>query len=108
MLFWFSFAAMSWSFVALVGSLWCWSRVRKLLHGASVRSLAQLSTEVAELLSMSESLAAQQRRLSSRVGMREVRERRAEKAEGSSTSVGERQMDRAQLKEIARARGLIK
>lgn len=105
MQWWWGFAATSWSFVALVGSLWCWSRVRKLLHGASVRSLAQLSTEVAELQSACASLAAQQRKLSNRVGMREVRERREEKVVGSSNGAVS---DREQLRALARQRGLMK
>lgn len=104
MQWWFSFAATSLSCVALAASLWCWWRVQKLLRGASAKSLLQLSTEVAELLSACESLGAQQRKLSSRVGMREVRERRAEPAADSPTAA----VDRDKLRELARARGLIR
>lgn len=105
MLWWLCFAAMSLSCAALVGSLLCWFHVRKLLRGASVRSLAALSIEVAELSSVSESQEARLRRLTSRAGMAELRERRAAKADASSTRVGDRVMTKDELREVARARG---
>jgi hypothetical protein len=87
--------------------LWCLYRARKLLEGASVRSLSTLSNEVAELLYQFESLQAQHKRLASRVGMREVRHRKEsgdEETDGGGP-VGEKLLPRAKLKEVARARG---
>jgi hypothetical protein len=82
-------------------------RVRKRLHGVSARSLAQLSSEVAELTSALESLLGQQRRLAARVGMREVRQRRetADETVDDGGPVGEKILPKHKLKEIARARG---
>lgn len=102
-----SFLPMSLSLLALAGSIWCYVHVRKVLRGASTRSLSQLSSEVAELTSASESLHAQVRRLAARVGMREVRQRREEQLDSSSQGgeIGEQIIPRAKLKELARARG---
>ena len=61
------------SCIGAMAAIWSYVRVRKLLAGASARSLAELSSEVAELTSASELLSRQQRRLSQRVGMREAR-----------------------------------
>lgn len=95
------------SCIAAALAVWSFVRVRKLLQGASTRSLAQLSSEVAELTSASESLLAQHRRLSARVGMREVRQRREEEREQQppDADIGEKIIPKKQLKEIARARG---
>lgn len=111
MMQWLStFAAMSLSFIALAGALWCLLRVRKLLRGASPKSLAALSVEVAELQSAFESLSAGHRKLAARVGMREVRERRRDEGEpptggGGGAGIGEKLLSKAELKDIARARG---
>lgn len=103
------FIMASLSCVASGTALWLSFHARKQLRGASARSLMQLSTEVAELMSACESLAAQQRRLSSRVGMREARQRgedqREEAADAPKNGVGTKLMPREKLKEIARARG---
>lgn len=102
----FSFFLASLSCAALAISLWCWFRVRKLLHGASARSVATLSMEVNELTSVCESHAQTLKRLSSRQSMRDARERKAEKAEDSTgDDVGEKIVPRHKLREVARARG---
>lgn len=91
-----------------LAAIWYCVRVRKLLAGASVRSLALLSTEVAELVSACELLSAQQRRLSARVGMREARERGQELREADAESAptrGSREERLSKLREIARAKG---
>lgn len=91
-----------------MAAIWYCGRVRKLLAGASVRSLAQLSTEVAELTSAYESLTSQQRRLSARVGMREARhkgEELREAEEGTAPARGSREEKLARLREIARSKG---
>lgn len=104
MLLWSCFILASLSACAATAAIWCYARVRKLLAGASARSLALLSNEVAELTSACELLSSQQRRLSQRVGMREAREK---------IGNDERQVDPAEdrvqrlnkLREIARAKG---
>lgn len=104
----FSFAPMSLSFLSLAVAIWCYVRVRKLLVGASARSIAQLSSEVAELLSAFESLSASHRKLGARVGMREVRQRGEEMREAARTTtkdLGTAPIPKSELKEIARARG---
>lgn len=101
----FSSILASLSFAAAAVSLWCSFRVLRALRGASLRSLATLSMEVAELTCVSESHAGQIKRLSARVGMREVRQRREDQGETGSESLGDKHLDRAKLKEIARARG---
>lgn len=105
---WFTFCAMSLSFVAATAALWSWFRVRKLLDAASLRSLASLSKDVAELTACFESLQETIKRISSREGMAAMRARRRD-ASSSSTStsddIGETPMPREKLKEIARARG---
>lgn len=93
--------------LGLAGSIWCFLRYRKLLRDASSRSLAQLNAEVAELTYSFESLRAQHKRLNARVGMREARAT-LEQQPGDSSSLAEKPLPRAQLREVARARGLIK
>lgn len=104
-----SFMWASLSCAAAVTAAYCWFRVRKLLQSASARSLAQLNSEVAELMCCVESMQAQQKKLSARVGMREVRERRAEEhtpvSNGETAPLGETKVPRDKLREIARARG---
>lgn len=100
-----SFTPMSLSFLSLAVAIWCFVRVRKLLSGASVRSIAQLSTEVAELQSSFESLHAGHRKLAARVGMREVRERRRDDIDESTKDIGEVPMPKNKLRDIARSRG---
>lgn len=102
-LWWFSFSMASLSCASALVALWCWYRVRKLLEGASVRSLAQLSNEVAELMFVFESLQAQHKRLNARVGMREARAKLENVDAGGGS--GSQEVDRQKLKEIARARG---
>lgn len=102
------FMLASLSFVLAAAAIWYCGRVRKLLAGASVRSLTQLSSEVAELTSASELLSRQQRRLSARVGMREVRHKGEELREADTESApvrGSREDRLAKLREIARAKG---
>lgn len=101
-----SFLLTSWASLATLVAIWCLLRVRKLLGGASVRSLTQLSAEVAELQSSLESLSAGHRKLAARVGMREVRQRREEQADAEPEGdIGEKIMPKSKLREIARARG---
>jgi len=104
MLLLLSFTLASLSFLVAMAAIWSCVRVRKLLAGASARSLALLSTEVAELTSAFESLSAQQRKLSARVGMREVRDRRAERDE-EPPGAEDRVARLNKLREIARAKG---
>ena len=107
MLSWSLLFLTSLSCAACILSVWCWFRVRKALRGASTVSLTRLSGEVAELQSALESLAGQHRRLAARVGMREVRHRREEAdeaAETKSNGVDRRE----QLRQQARARGLMR
>lgn len=102
------FMLASLSLCVATAAIWFCVRVRKLLAGASVRSLALLSTEVAELTSAFESLSAQQRRLSARVGMREVRQRGEELREADNNGAperGSREERLIKLREIARAKG---
>lgn len=103
----FTFSMASLSCVSMGVAIWCLCRVRKLLSGASTRSLASLSVEIAELNSAFESLLAGHKKLAARVGMREVRERRAEGPgpDPVTATVAETPLPRAKLKEIARARG---
>lgn len=102
------FILASLSLCVAMAAIWYCIRVRKLLAGASVRSLALLSSEVGELTSAFESLSAQQRRLSARVGMREVRHKGEEQREADAESAPERG-SRAErlnkLREIARGKG---
>lgn len=96
------------SFIGATAAIWFCVRVRKQLAGASVRSLALLSTEVAELTSAFESLSAQQRKLSARVGMREVRQRGEQLRDDdieSGPARGSREERLNKLREIARAKG---
>ena len=103
MLLWSCFILASLSCIVATAAIWSCVRVRKLLAGASARSLALLSTEVAELTSAYELLSRQQRRLSQRVGMREAREK---KHEGEDDQVeGDRVSRLNKLREIARAKG---
>lgn len=102
---WFSFLLASLSFAALVASLSCLFRVRSLLRDASLRSLATLGKDVAELTSVSESHGDSIKRLASRASMQDLRARRRTGAGTASEDIGETLMTRQQLKEIARARG---
>ena len=73
-----------------------------------MRSLALLSTEVAELTSSYELLSRQQRRLSQRVGMREARHKGEELREADEETAparGSREERLSKLREIARAKG---
>lgn len=103
---WSNFFLTSLSCVAAVITLCCWYHVRKLLRGASMRSLGQLSTEFAELQSLYESLLTSHRRLLARINMREVRER--EKLEPPPAEESTDTADRGKLRDIARARGLMR
>jgi hypothetical protein len=103
-----SFILASLSCIVAAAAIWYCARVRKRLAGASVRSLAQLSSEVAELSSACELLSQQQRRLSQRVGMREVRHKGEEIREvddDSAPARGSREARLAKLREIARGKG---
>lgn len=102
MLLWSCFTLASLSFIAAMAAIWSCVRVRKLLAGASARSLSLLSTEVAELTSAYELLSQQQRRLSARVGMREAREK---KHQDEDAPADDRVARLNKLREIARAKG---
>ena len=102
------FILASLSFCMAAAAIWYFVRVRRLLEGASVRSLALLSTEVGELTSAYELLSRQQRRLSQRVGMREARHKGEELREVEDESApvrGSREERLNKLREIARAKG---
>jgi hypothetical protein len=105
MLLFSCFILTSLSCCVATAAIWYCGRVRKLLRGASVRSLAQLSTEVAELTSAFESLSAQQRKLSARVGMREVRERVGREKDDDPQPGDDRVARLNKLREIARGKG---
>lgn len=108
MLLLFSSILASLSCAAALVALWSLFRVRKLLAGASARSLSTLSSEVAELTFASESMQAQVKRLASRVGMREVRHRGEEQREADTESApgrGSREERLTKLREIARGKG---
>lgn len=108
MLLLFSSILASLSCVAALAAIWCWWRVRKLLAGASARSLTTLSDEVAELTYASESMRSQVKRLAARVGMREVRHRGEELREADTETApvrGSREERLNKLREIARAKG---
>lgn len=101
-----SFLLVSLSCTAAAAAIWCCVHVRKLLRGASIRSLQQLSSEVAELTFVCESLQAQHKRLNARVGMREARAKLEEQpSESPTSSVGDKILPRSELKAIARAQG---
>ena len=72
------FLLLSSSFVSCAMAVWCFIRLRRLLRGASTRSLTKLSLEMTELQSQFESLSEAHRRLTSRVGMQALRARRKE------------------------------
>lgn len=102
------FTLASLSCIGATAAIWCFVRVRKLLAGASARSLAELSNEVAELTSACELLSRQQRRLSARVGMREARHKGEEMREADAETAptrGSREDRLSKLREIARAKG---
>lgn len=106
MLWLFSSILASCVLLALAGSIWCFRQCRKLLQGASSRSLQQLNEAVSELTYSFESLQAQHRRLNARVGMREARAKAEEPpAADDSSSLGDKRRIREKLKEVARARG---
>lgn len=102
------FGLTSLSCIVGTAAIWYCVRVRRLLDGASARSLAELSNEVAELTSAYELLSRQQRRLSARVGMREARHKGEELREADADTGPERG-SRAErlnkLREIARQKG---
>jgi hypothetical protein len=102
------FILASLSCCAAAAAIWYCVRARRLLAGASARSLAELSTEVGELTSSFELLSRQQRRLSQRVGMREARHRGEELREADQETAperGSREERLSKLREIARAKG---
>lgn len=108
MLLFSCFILASLSCTLAAAAIWYCVLVRKRLAGASVRSLAQLSSEVAELSSACELLSQQQRRLSARVGMREVRHKGEELREADTESApprGSREDRLVKLREIARGKG---
>jgi uncharacterized coiled-coil protein SlyX len=102
------FILASLSCCAAMAAIWSCVRVRKLLAGASARSLVELSNEVAELTSSSELLSRQLRRLSQRVGMREVRHKGEDLREAEEETApprGSREERLSKLREIARGKG---
>jgi hypothetical protein len=111
MLWWFNFFLASLSCIGALGSIWCFVLVQKRLKGASARSLLQLSTAVDELTYVSESQSGQIRRLTARIGMAAARQVKNEKLEqepkqlNADEPIAEKVISRAELKEIARARG---
>lgn len=102
----FTFLLLSLSLVAAVMAAWFFARLRRLLKGASSRSLTNLDLAVTELQSQFESLLAAHRRLHSRVSMRELREKRKDEPVDESTPPNG--ADREKLRELARSRGLMR
>lgn len=104
-----------WSFILAslsccvgMAAIWYCVRARKLLAGASVRSLAQLSIEVDELASACELQKQQLRKLSQRVGMAAVRHKGEELRdldEETGPAAGSRVEKLDKLREIARKKG---
>lgn len=107
---WLLFCLTSLSCVAAGLTLFCWFRARKLLSAASMRSLGQLSMELAELRSLYESLLSSHRRMHARIGMREGRERRREEEAAAvvESTVPSNGDDREKLRTVARAKGLLR
>lgn len=108
---WWLFFLASWSCACTAAAVFCWFRVRKLLVGASARSIATLSMEVSELTSVCASLDDRLKRLNSRIGMREIREKRAAEPPATPDSsppgdVGDKILSKAALREVARVRGI--
>lgn len=108
--FWLHFCLTSLSCVAAASTAFFWFRARKLLAAASMRSLGQLSMEVAELRSLYESLLTSHRRMHARIGMREGRERRREEEAATvvDTSTGNGADEREKLRVQARQKGLLR
>lgn len=63
----------------------CWLGLRRLLAGTSLKSVASLTVEVADLKSAFDGLREGHQRLTTRVGMREVRARRRSEQEEEQT-----------------------
>lgn len=103
----FTFLLLSLSLVAVVTAGWFFVRLRRLLKGASSRSLTNLDLAVTELQSQFESLLAAHRRLHSRVGMRELREKRKD-APPDDESTPPNGVDKEKLRELARSRSLMR
>lgn len=102
----FIFLLLSLSCVSCATAVWCCIHLRRLLRGASTRSLTRLSLEMTELQSQCESLIDAHRRLTSRVGMQALRARRKEEPPAEEpVSNG---ADREKLRELARSRGLMR
>lgn len=69
--------AMSFGFLAAITARWYWKDLRRRLALRSTRSLQQLDAELAALSSTVSSLSVTTRRISSRIGMQDVRARRS-------------------------------
>lgn len=103
----FTFLLLSLSLAAAVTAGWFYVRLRRLLKGASSRSLTNLDLAVTELQSQFESLLAAHRRLHSRVAMREMREKRkAEPPDDEPTPPNG--VDKEKLRDLARSRNLMR
>lgn len=99
MLTWFSFFLASLSCLITLAMAFSFARLRKQLRGASFRSLEELSTQVADLTSLYESLKESHKRLRSRYSMADLREKKA------GNSVDEPDNDREKLRQRARQLG---
>lgn len=100
----YAFAAMSLAWLAAALAVWCFVRARKLLRGASSRSLALLNEAVTELDFGLKSLEAQHKRLNSRVAMREARSKLEDSPQQTTPAPGSPE-SKIKLREIARGQG---
>jgi len=96
--------------IALLAAVWCWWLVRRAQKSVSQASLEVLRVAVDSLFLRCDSLETMHNTLRSRVGMREIREKRKEQAEtappAESESTGT--AAKARLREEARQRGLLR
>lgn len=80
---------------ALVAALLCRWSLRKVLRGGSLKSLSELSLRVEELTSLYSSLHESHKKLVSRVGMRQLREKRASDSESDTSETSPSNSERS-------------
>jgi len=89
----------------------CWLGARRLLGGTSLKSLTLLNVEFSDLRSAFDGLREGFQRLNTRVGMREMRAKRAENLEAQpeveESHSSSRESKLAQIRATARQRGLL-
>jgi hypothetical protein len=109
-----SLALLSLNIMLTAASVWSFLALRRVLGGTSLKSLASLTVQVADLTSAFDGLREGHQRLNSRVGMREVRARRKSEQEPEEPLNGEpqvalssREAKLAGIRAEARKRGLM-